>query len=113
MQNNKQTKFESVEQLENAYNALQAEFTKRCQLISELKRTIEQLQEQLSNQDDLQSISEQVKSEIIGEYLLKLANAKKVNTLSQNVGKMTVAPSKKPKTLQEAKMLADIMIAKE
>ena len=113
--NKKQTKFESVQELENAYVALEAEFTKRCQQISLLKKTIEELTEKIKNTQPVcaNSVSDEVKNEIISQYLVALAGAKRVKTLSQNVGKMTVAPPKQPKTLQEAKILADILISKE
>ena len=111
----KQTKFESVQELENAYVVLEAEFTKRCQQISVLKKSIEELTEKLKNSQPVcdNSVSEDVKNEIISQYLVALSGAKKVKTLSQNVGKMAVAPPKQPKTLQEAKILADILISKE
>lgn len=46
-------KFKDVKSLLNAYNALQSEFTRRCQKVKELERENSQIKKEQSNEDSL------------------------------------------------------------
>ena len=54
--------------------------------------------------------NEKIKAQIIGEYLRKLTSAKEVAVLRGNTGSTPLTPPKKPKSLAEAKKLAEILI---
>ncbi len=51
-------KFKDLKGLLNAYNALQSEFTRRCQRVKELERENTQIKEKISNENSLYSGSE-------------------------------------------------------
>ncbi len=165
-------KFKDVKSLLNAYNALQSEFTRRCQRVKELERenlqiSKEQLNNSLSNErereieafletfpnakDELMSLletakgsgdskgwlgraylgklnreyedklnylssneyivsavngSDEIKNQIIKDYLLSIENSKPTIRLISGNGMATVSPPSKPKNIADAGMIA-------
>ncbi len=89
-------KFKSVAALMEAYNSLQAEFTRRSQRLKEL--------EEKPKEDLYESVmrDEGVKGKIIEEYLSSLRRS----PLAMPEGGSVAAPARKPKSLQEAGRLA-------
>ena len=89
-------KFKSVAALMEAYNSLQAEFTRRSQRLKEL--------EEKPKEDLYESVMrhEGVKGKIIEEYLSSLRRS----PLAMPEGGSVAAPARKPKSLQEAGRLA-------
>lgn len=170
-------KFDSAESLLSAYNALEAEFTKRCQKLKEAQLQIENLQssdtemansngkfdcdrgcDTLDTREDLcignvnqlpEKVAlveeeevlnvprgqaekdyflrlkefladeefvdkyilsnESVSNRAILQYLMELSKTEKVNTLGRG-GSCVMTPIDKPRTLSEAKRLADIIL---
>lgn len=148
-------KFKTAEELLAAYNALQAEFTKRCQQLSELQtelQTVKNVQAQDTPQSPTEQtinqardsqvtppceISHEAKSEISHEQILAeiLANidgyaaalcaipqimdaciaSYKQRLLEQKYvpspsGFAVISPARRPKTLYDAKILADRLL---
>ncbi len=165
-------KFKDVKSLLNAYNALQSEFTRRCQRVKELERenlqiSKEQLNNSLPNErereveafkeifpnakDELMSLletakgsgdskgwlgrayldklnreyedklkflsskeyivnavnnSDEIKNQIIKDYLLSIENSKPTIRLISGNGLATVSPPSKPKNIADAGILA-------
>ena len=54
--------------------------------------------------------SELIKAKVIADYLRSLSRTSGVRLLGESVGKSALAPLKKPKTLSEAKKLAELYI---
>ena len=54
--------------------------------------------------------SQRVKNAVVAEYLRSLGNAEKVRVLTGETGSIPLAPVAKPKSLAEAKKLAEILI---
>ena len=54
--------------------------------------------------------SELIKEKVIADYLRSLSHTGGVRLLGESVGKSALAPLKKPKTLSEAKKLAELYI---
>lgn len=54
--------------------------------------------------------SELIKAKVIADYLRSLSHTGGVRLLGESVGKSALAPLKKPKTLSEAKKLAELYI---
>lgn len=54
--------------------------------------------------------SELIKAKVIADYLRSLSRTGGVRLLGESVGKSALAPLKKPKTLSEAKKLAELYI---
>ncbi len=94
--------------------------------IAALEASLKQLQEEnqrLSLQPDWSKLKEnedfieesvlrdeQIKARVISEYLKELATKRGVAVLRSNVGSTPLTPPKKPKSLAEAKKLAEILI---
>lgn len=128
-------KFDSAEALLRAYNALEGEFTKRCQLIKELQTELASLKnaQEKPNEDgeraDRSSAERALTVSDIVDFLA--ANAECVDILAElpsienaciarykqrliGVGAIcspqgvaVIAPVKRPRSLEEAKCLAD------
>ena len=112
-------KFNSVEDLTEAYKNLEKEFTKRSERVSELQKQVESLNQELQQKQDLQQqevspkeISEQEKEDIIKEFLLGVEKSKSQALLSSG-GQAVVAPPRKPKTLKEANLMAKFLLKGE
>ena len=106
-------KFKDVSALLDAYNSLQAEFTKRCQRIKELEAekqvvdkayapTETKYKEEKSNDSD----------EVLKSYLKDLIGAKAQAVILDGIGTGLKTPPSRPKTIDEAGRLAKEMLAK-
>ena len=120
MQKNKYRlyKFDSVELLEDAYSALEAEFTKRCQQNRELKKQIAELQDKIRKLESADLLSlvmadENIKREVVNDYLSSVLSRKHGNVLTSKVGCSAFMPPDRPKTLKDAQRLADILISQQ
>lgn len=109
-------KFKTEEELFLAYKALEAEFTKRCQRLTALEKELKELREGKNVEEEKNNLiaellnDETVKNAIIAQYLKELALKKDLNRLSSSTGYTAITPPKRPKNLQEAKELAQIML---
>ena len=106
-------KFKNVNALLNAYNSLEAEFTKRCQKIKELEGELLHSDKLSNPQED--SKREEVKDdkgeifdkdEVLKEYLKNVLNSKQKAVIMDNGGVGVKTPIERPKTIQEAGLLA-------
>jgi len=140
-------KFDSADQLLKAYDSLQREYTKKCQMLNKYKRdfggidaeaAVKKISKDKDNcidcksdidgktkstecveiQDDTDRDIEQsagdkceqkIESSIIANYLKRLAQTS-APTLIKKSGFAIVSPYTPPKTLQEAKRIADQII---
>lgn len=107
-------KFKDVTALLNAYNSLQAEFTKRCQRVKELEsltvaadKTQVPTETEKSEASVKTEISENDKEEILKGYLSDLLGAKRRAVVISGSGVGTVMPAERPKSLAEAGKLAE------
>ena len=110
-------KFKDVGALVNAYNSLQAEFTKRCQRLKELESKIE-------NSDKTSVPQEQTdehakpnttfidKEQVLKEYLLEVLGKKPQAIVMNGTGVGVKAPVNRPKTIEEAGKLAKNLLNK-
>ena len=103
-------KFGSVDELIEAYVELEKEFTKRCKEnkktqaeLDRLKSEIEQLK--LIEPSSCEAISEEKRQEIIKEFLSSIKSSKSEARLLGG-GEAARTPSRKPKSLQEANLMA-------
>lgn len=104
-------KFSSVKALLDAYNNLEAEFTRRSQRLKELeegnKAEIPSSPGAAVNGEELLKVAlsdENVKQAIVAEYLKTLATNKAVPLIIGGTG--SAAPAYAPKTVREAGALA-------
>ena len=105
-------KFSSVEELENAYVQLEKEFTKRCNQnkqtqaeLDAIKNELEQLKLTMTNSSNESVISDREKEEVIKEFLSSIKNGKSDARLLGG-GEAVRTPSRKPKDLKEANLMA-------
>ncbi len=105
-------KFKDVNALLNAYNSLQAEFTKRCQRLKELEASA--LPDKptgatgvgagLRSQSQGTTLTED--KEFLKEYLKGVMESKQTAVIMDGVGTGVSSPVKRPSTIAEAGMLA-------
>ena len=95
-------KFKDVNALLNAYNSLQAEFTKRCQKVKELEGML------AADKDKTPSVSDKGENaeDVLKDYLKSVISGKQKAVLIKESGVGVKAPVGKPKTILEAGMLA-------
>ena len=110
-------KFKDVNALLSAYNSLQAEFTKRCQRIKELERSVavdkDTPTEQTAKAEDRTlRITEEEKQNFIKGYLKEIMGAKSKAIVMDGLGTGVKTPPKKPKTVEEAGNLFKDLLAK-
>ncbi len=110
-------KFKDVNALLAAYNSLQAEFTKRCQRIKELERSVAVDKDTPTEQTEKTenrtlSITEEEKQDFIKGYLKEIMGAKSKAIVMDGSGAGIKTPANKPKTLEEAGSLFKDMLAK-
>lgn len=141
-------KFENAQSLLDAYNALEAEFTKRCQLISKLQTELNELRAAQARESEVapaptEQVGEKAAEQLVRssadgidanavilaieqdpEFAVVLAELPEVcdaciakykqRLLSYPVisphGAPVIAPAKRPRTLADAKALADEML---
>ena len=107
-------KFKDVNALLNAYNSLEAEFTKRCQKIKELESTIgadkttvpAKVEDGKELEEEKVGISEKDKEDILKDYLKQLLSSKSKAIIMDGTGVGVSLPPSKPKTLEQARNLA-------
>lgn len=106
-------KFKDVEALLNAYNSLQAEFTKRCQRLKELEGTANSDKifpgdaEVKTEEKSEKIITDEEKNEILKDYLKSVFNSKQKAVLIDGEGVGVKTPAEKPSSISEAGMLAE------
>ena len=108
-------KFKDVKSLIQAYNSLQAEFTKRCQRIKELegervkddKVQAPSLELSVEKVNTAQGTSEELKNQILKDYLKGVLEFKQKAVIMDEGASVGVkTPKSKPKTIAEAGALA-------
>lgn len=107
-------KFKSAEALLNAYNSLQAEFTKRCQRIKELEDTTNKEQSLVEEKphSSAQGTTLLEKEQILKDYLIQLESGKSDAIVMEAEGVSVKMPYQKPKTIAEAGKLANELLKK-
>ncbi len=111
-------KFKDVNALAKAYESLQSEFTKRCQRIKELEQRVSEFDKtNIPNDVNAEAsanagISEEEKEEILKGYLKQVVGARSRAILLDGEGTGLKTPSKKPKTVAEAGILAKEILSK-
>ncbi len=105
-------KFKSVDELVSAYERLEKEFTKRCNLTKQIEAENQSLKNQLNTlkldaveSSNALSITEELKEEIIKQFLAEIASSACSAKLLGG-GQAVRTPSHKPKTLREANLMA-------
>lgn len=110
-------KFKDVGALLNAYNSLQAEFTKRCQKIKELEgklddKTIVPSTPQAEKVEKVDTKEEKEKAEVLKEYLLDVLGKKPSAVIMDGAGTSVKTPVNRPTTILEAGNLAKNLLNK-
>lgn len=109
-------KFKDVDALKQAYERLQAEFTKRCQRVSELQGEIENLKNNATNFNSKDGfingvISKEEKLNIIKDFLNEIKTTGDVPSVFDN-GAHFYTPATKPKTIDHASKLVKELFSK-
>lgn len=103
-------KFKDVNALLNAYNSLEAEFTKRCQRVKELENMIKgetKVPFSVENEEkDAQGTTKENKEDVLKEYLKGVLFSKQTAVIMDNGGVGVKSPVEKPKSIFEAGILA-------
>lgn len=121
-------KFKDVEALKNAYLALQSDYTKKCQLLSEKEKAIpssdgKKMEDEASEKVSVSSLSQEEKDNILQDYIfsnpalkdkflakyfdeLSMPTSPKLISSDRGSGFVT-APKNKPRNLKEAGKLAE------
>ena len=110
-------KFKDTAALLSAYNSLQAEFTKRCQRITELERDALSSDKVVApdNESELKqnvNITEEDKENVLKEYLQGVLSRKQKAVLLDGAGIGVKTPINRPKTIGQAGALAREMLEK-
>lgn len=108
-------KFKDAQSLLNAYNSLEAEFTKRCQRLKELegeRNGDKTPPAPLGEAAGAPAISPELRERVIGEYLKELFAAKSSAVVMGTGGMPVTKPVSRPKTIDEAGKLALELIEK-
>lgn len=101
-------KFKDASALLNAYNALEAEFTKRCQKIKELEAKLTAVDKEISPTGTVKSEgkTELSREEILKSYVTEILKNKQSAIVLDGTGIGAVTPIKRPKTFDQAGKLA-------
>ena len=111
-------KFKDVNALLAAYNSLQSEFTKRCQIIKELETERAAVDKDTpteqtdKNASQTLSITDEDKENFIKGYLKEIMGAKSKAIVMDGLGTGITTPVNKPRTVEEAGKLAKELLAK-
>ena len=112
-------KFKDVNALLNAYNSLQSEFTKRCQRIKELEAeksaaVDKSIPTEKSDETEnrVSGITEEDKENFLKGYLKEIMGARSKAIVMDGFGAGVKTPVNKPRTVEEAGVLAKEMLAK-
>jgi len=108
-------KFKDVDALKKAYERLQAEFTKRCQRVSELQGEIETLKNNATNDnkdgEKTGVISREEKLNIIKDFLNEIKTTGDVPSVF-DTGAHFYTPPTRPKTVDDASKLVKELFSK-
>jgi len=120
---NKFGKFKDADVLYAAYKNLESEFTRRNQELKTVREEAEQLQSQIETlQSRLAGIlqdeefidqcvqNEEIYSRAVLAFLNSKANTPAVPVLNSEIGQAAATALGKPKTLEEAKKLAELIL---
>ena len=106
-------KFKDATALLNAYNALESEFTKRCQRIKELEAGLKAVDKDVSptetekaSDKEQELLSDADKDNILKGYLKDVLAKKRNVIVLDGVGVGVRTPTERPKTIEQAGMLA-------
>ncbi len=106
-------KFKSTKALLEAYNSLEAEFTKRCQKIKEYEAKLEVAEKAKASAETQNLASEKFdKEEVLKDYLKGLIGGKAEAVILNGVGAGLKTPVSRPKTISEAGRLAKELLSK-
>lgn len=110
-------KFKDVQSLVNAYNSLQAEFTKRCQRLKELESKIEKgdktnVPQEQTDEHAKPNTTFIDKEQVLKEYLLEVLGKKSQAIVMNGTGVGVKTPVNRPKTIEEAGKLAKNLLNK-
>lgn len=102
-------KFKDTESLFNAYNSLQAEFTRKCQKLSELENSISKNNSSKEEFDvnEFKKENPELVHNIVQSYLDELRSTSTPEFISNSLGSgipLNAPPN--PKTMEEARVLA-------
>jgi hypothetical protein len=94
-------KFKNTESLLNAYNSLQAEFTRKCQRLSELESKAQSTTE---NVEDYIKNNQNLVGKILKHYVAEIQNNPSPVSISDSAGSgIPLMAPPKPTTMEEAK----------
>lgn len=94
-------KFKNTESLLNAYNSLQAEFTRKCQRLSELES---KAQSTTDNVEDYIKNNQNLVGKILKHYVAEIQNNPSPVSISDSAGSgIPLMAPPKPTTMEEAK----------
>ena len=94
-------KFKNTESLLNAYNSLQAEFTRKCQRLSELES---KAQSTTDNVEDYIKNNQKLVGKILKHYVAEIQNNPSPVSISDSAGSgIPLMAPPKPTTMEEAK----------
>ncbi len=100
-------KFKDANALLDAYNSLEAEFTKRCQRLKELESALSDDKAKTpEGKEETKSISDEDKENILKDYLKSVLGAKQTAIVMDNAGAGVRTPADKPRSIAEAGSLA-------
>ncbi len=108
-------KFKDANALLSAYNALQAEFTKRCQRVKELEAQVSAVDKVVTptpTEVKAQPLSEEEKADVLKDYLKEVLSRKQRAIVLDGAGVGVKTPSERPKTLEQAGQLAKEILKK-
>ena len=112
-------KFKDATALLNAYNSLEAEFTKRCQRVKELESALQSAEkektptESQANTDTEKEITLKEKERILKEYLKSVLQSQPKSIVLDSVGVGVKTMVEKPKPISEAGKLAKDILTKK
>lgn len=112
-------KFKDATALLNAYNSLEAEFTKRCQRVKELESALQSAEkektptESQANTDTEKEITLKEKERILKEYLKSVLQSQPKSIVLDGAGVGVKTMVEKPKTISEAGKLAKDILTKK
>lgn len=105
-------KFKDAKALLDAYNSLEAEFTKRCQRIKELEARESDDKTKVPPENSQKEKKEISKEEVLKDYLKEIIGLKADALILDGIGKGIKTPVSRPKTIEEAGKLAIDLLAK-
>ena len=111
-------KFKDVNALLAAYNSLQSEFTKRCQRIKELETEVAAVDKGTptektdKTEDRVSGITEEDRENFLKGYLKEIIGAKSRAIVMDGTGAGVKTPVNRPRTVEEAGILAKELLAK-